>query len=324
MPGDSALTGAPGTREPAPAGTWINRDGFAVLDRMAGGTLATPLFPGFRLWARSPATDRDPTPAFVAIAGGALHGRRITLDPDGGGDQSGGLGPGGTRAANLNLEVARALAGMLAVAGAEARLTRDGDVALSELERVQINEAFHADRFVRIGHRAEPPRIGYYVASASGRRWALHLAEGCALMGLATPRVAEDAQYPLQQTSCPSLYASLGRVDTPESEARLVAPASARAEAWALFVGIAREWTAGTDWSADSVRVEDHAGTPVSGAVVRLGGALLAETDARGIARFVRTEPGPIAARVHHPRVAAAAVLLDSEHGIVLTGPSEP
>jgi hypothetical protein len=104
----------------------------------------------------------------------------------------------------------------------------------------------------------------------------------------------------------------------------LLAPGNVRAEAWALFVGLAREWTEGAGWSADSIRVEDRASSPVAGAVVRIGGALLAETDMRGVARFVRTEPGPIAARVRHPRVSASAVLLESEHGTVLTGPSEP
>src|SRR5439155_22532400 len=140
-----------------PRHDWINRDGFISLWRDSSGSVRVPNLAGFRPW---PADSNWP-PRFTAIAGGALIGKRITLDPDGGGEADGGTGPSGTRAANLNLDVARALAGLLEAAGAEVRLTRSGDFALSDVERVQINEAFRADHFVRIGHRAERPMVGY-------------------------------------------------------------------------------------------------------------------------------------------------------------------
>src|SRR5207302_961165 len=120
---------------------------FAIVDRDSAGRLALPQLPGYRRWG----ADSLP-PRFTAIAGGALHGRRITLDPEGGGEDAAGQGPGGTRAAHLNLETARMLAGFLTAAGAEVRLTRAGDLALSDVERVQASEAFHADRYLRIGH----------------------------------------------------------------------------------------------------------------------------------------------------------------------------
>ena len=315
MPQDSALTDVPGTREPWPVLQWLNRDGFAALERDATGTPRVPELPGFRRWAR------DGTPAFTAIAGGALQGRRIVLDPDGGGDQSGGLGPGGTRAANLNLEVARALAALLAASGAEVRLTRDGDAALAELERVQISEAFRAERFLRIGHRAEPARIGHYFSSAAGSAWAKGLAAECLRLGLAAPHIAEDAQYPLQQTSCPSLYASLARIDEAASEDRLLAPGALHAEAYVLWLALAREWGSDRSWMTDSVSVRDATGRAVAGAAVRLGGALLIETNDRGVARFVRTEPGPLEAAVDDRRVRVHRVLLDSDRGTALTGP---
>ena len=318
MPHDSALAGVRGTREPAPALSWLNRDGFATLERNASGAPRVPQLPGYRRWAD------DGSPAFTAIAGGALHGRRIVLDADAGGDQSGGVGKGGTRAANVNLEVARALAALLVAAGAEVRLTREGDAALAELERVQISEAFRAERYLRIGHRAEPARIGHYFSSTAGRAWAGRVAAECGRLGLRVPRIAEDAQYPLQQTSCPSLYASLARIDDPASEDRLLAPGALRAEAYVLWLALAREWGSDQGWSADSVIVRDSAGRPVSAAAVRLGGALLVETDERGIARFVRTEAGPIEVAVEDRRVYARRVLLDSDHGTVLTGPPAP
>src|SRR5207249_3610302 len=108
MPAGVPLAGAPGTREPDPELHWINRDGFVALERDSSGVPLVPQLPGNRMWARA-AGDRDSAPAYVAIAGGALVGRRIVPDPDGGGDPAGRGGRSGSRAANLNLEVARAL-----------------------------------------------------------------------------------------------------------------------------------------------------------------------------------------------------------------------
>jgi N-acetylmuramoyl-L-alanine amidase len=250
MPADTVLRGAPGTTGPSPARTWINRDGFVRL-AMDSGRVRVPQLPGYRTW---PSDDEWP-PRFAAIAGGALLGRRIVLDADGGGDLDGGTGKNGTRAANLNLEVAHALAGFLEAAGAEVRLTRTGDLALSEVERVQASEAFHADRFLRIGHRAEPPMLGYYFSSVPGKRWAERTRATLSALGLPAPPPAEDAQYPLQQTSCPALYVSVARIDDPHLEARYLDP-GARAEAYAV-----RRWRASgrrTRRGADSLEVRDR------------------------------------------------------------------
>jgi len=341
MPADTVLRGAPGTAGFAPALDWINRDGFVRLEVEAGGAVRVPSLPGYRAWPTHddaelaprdtatvdsfvpvPATAPTWPPRFAAIAGGALHGRRITLDPAGGGEDAAGMGPSGTRASSLNLEVARALAGYLRAAGADVALTRSGDVSMSDVERVQVSEAFHSDRFVRIGHAAEPPMLGYYFSSAGGRHMAESAAAAFAALGLAAPRLAEDAQYPLQQTSCAALYVSPARVDVAASEMALLAPGALRAEAYALFVGLAREWAPGAAWPADSLDVRDAGGQPVPGAAVTLGGALVVETDALGRARFMRTEPGPIEASVEDPRVRGRALLLESARGITLTGSS--
>ncbi|HTK31498.1 MAG TPA: N-acetylmuramoyl-L-alanine amidase [Candidatus Saccharimonadaceae bacterium] len=341
MPADTVLRGAPGTAGFAPALDWINRDGFVRLPVDAGGAVRVPALPGYRAWPTRddaelaprdtaavdsfvpvPATAPTWPPRFAAIAGGALHGRRITLDPAGGGEDAAGMGPSGTRASSLNLEVARALAAFLRAAGADVALTRSGDVSMSDVERVQVSEAFHSDRFVRIGHAAEPPMLGYYFSSAGGRHMAESAAAAFTALGLAAPRLAEDAQYPLQQTSCAALYVSPARVDVAASEMALLAPGALRAEAYALFVGLAREWAPGAVWPADSLDVRDAAGQPVPGAAVTLGGALVVETDALGRARFVRTEPGAIEASVEDPRVRGRALLLESARGITLTGSS--
>jgi hypothetical protein len=222
----------------------------------------------------------------------------------------------------VNLEVARALSGMLAAAGARVLLTRDGDFALSEVERVEKSERFLAERYLRIGHRAEPPMIGHYFASAAGKAWAARTSQALAGLALPAPAPAEDAQYPLQQTSCPALYAAPARVDDQAAERRLHAAGTVRAEAYALFLGLAREWAPDADWPMDSIEVRDATGRAMAGASVTLGGALVLESDALGRIRFARTEPGPIEIVVRDPRGSARAILLDSDRGIVLTAQS--
>ncbi len=316
MPEGTPLREAPGTDGPAPASRWLNRDGFVRLPRDSAGAVQVPALPGYRAW---PADSAFP-PRFVPIAGGALHGRRIVLDPEGGGEDAAGQGPGGTRAASLNLESARILAGFLTAAGAAVRLTREGDLALSEVERVQSSEAFQAERFLRIAHRAMPPRLGYSPGSAAGRAWAERVASELTQSGLAAPAVTGEAQYVIQQTSCPALFASPSSLGDEVSEARVLAPGALRAEAYALFLALAGEWAPQAAWPPDSLTLLDPAGHPVGDAAVTLGGALVLVTDASGRIRFARTEPGSIEVVVEDPRTRFRGILLESQRGAVLTG----
>ncbi|HTM57714.1 MAG TPA: N-acetylmuramoyl-L-alanine amidase, partial [Candidatus Udaeobacter sp.] len=339
MPEAVPLLSAPGTTGPEASLDWINRDGFVHLSPDADGHVRIPLLRGYRAWPEGSsephvASGGDslppvPTPGpawpprFVAIAGGALHARRIVIDPEGGGDDAAGEGPGGTRAATLNLEVARALAGFLSAAGAEVKLTRDGDVALSDVARVQISEAFHPDRFLRIGHAADAPAIGFYFSSAPGKAWASRTQSAFASIGLPPPPAAEDAEYVVQQASCPALRVSPARIDA--GEARLLSPGALRAEAYALFLALAHEWAPAAAWPADSLEARDGAGHAIAGLPIRLGGALVLETDATGRVRFARTEPGAVEIEAWTPAEPGLEpqrvrrLLLESERGVVLT-----
>jgi N-acetylmuramoyl-L-alanine amidase len=313
MPAGVPLTDAPGTREPVRALGWLHRDGFARVTLDTTGHADAPAPAGYRLWP----ADAPLPPRYTAIAGGVLIGRRITLDPEGGSDDPAGAGPSGTRAAALNLECARMLAGLLRTAGAEVTLTRRGDLALSDVERVQASEATHPDRLLRIAHRAEPPHLGYYFSSAGGKRWAEHLGQELARAGGAAPAAVEDAHYVLQQSSCVALLASPARVDRDES--RLLAPGGLRAEAYAMFLALAREWAPDSVWAADSVEIHGGDERPLAGVPVRIGG-LLFESDASGRVRFARTEPGPLEIEIADGASVRRRVLLDFEHGVVLTG----
>jgi N-acetylmuramoyl-L-alanine amidase len=302
---------------------WLNRDGFVSLAADSAGRARVPQLAGFR---RAGADSVWP-PRFAAIANGVLQSRRIALDPEGGGDDPAGTAAGGTRASGLNLEVARALGAMLQAAGAEVVMTRDGDFAVSEMGRVQAAEGFRAERYLRIGHANAAPLAGHYFNSGGGRRWAQQSARALADLGFVAPRVGESAKYPLSQTSAVALYVSAARVDS--SEALYLLPGQVRAEAYALFLALARDLArelpvstaAMVDWPLDSLRVLDAEGAPVAGAAVRLGSALVVATDASGTARFARTEPGAMPVEIDDERARLRTVLLESERGRVLQVP---
>lgn len=329
MPEGTHLTDAPGTREPDPALTWINRDGFVSRvplevvaeggppDRWNGTWSGTslPSIPGFRGWR----SDTLRPALFVPLAGGALHEHRFVLDPAGGGDDPAGVSASGLRGAQMNLDVARMLQGMLEAAGATVRLTRTSDVPVSEFERVRIAESFHTERYVRIGHLAAPARLGHYFSSAAGTRWAASLADLAASLGLPRPAIGDDAQYPIQQASSTALYVQLGRVDSTGGAFGAADPARLRREAYAIYLSLAREWAPQASWPLDSLTVRDPGGAPIAGAAVRFGEALVLETDSLGIVRFARTEPGPMWVAVDG-MPEASRVLLDSDRGVVLTG----
>jgi N-acetylmuramoyl-L-alanine amidase len=338
MPTGDTLRQVRGTEGFEPSLTWINRDGFVCLNRDSTGKVSVPQLRGYRPWVTGheailaprdsaearefvpvPAVSEEWPPRFVAICGGALHGHRITLDPAGGGDEAAGTGVSGTRASSLNLGVARALAGFLTAAGAEVRLTRAGDYALSDVERVQISEDFHAERFLRIGHAPEPPMIGHYFSSPAGLAWAQRTAAAFTALAISAPPIAEDAQYPLQQTSCPALYVSPARVDVAAREDHLLSPGVLRAEAYALFIALAREWSDGSVWPADSIVVRDAAGQPLAGVPISLGGAITIVTDRSGVARFARTEPGPIEVETTLNGTRERRILLELERGLLLS-----
>ena len=308
---DSALTLGAAAR---PA--WMNRDGFLSLPLDSSGAVAIPRLAGFR---RAEADTAWP-PRFAAVAGGALQGRRIALDPEGGGDDPAGSAPGGTRASALNLEVARALAAMLEASGAAVVMTRTGDHAVSELERVQVSEGFKAERYLRIGHANTPPVAGHYFNSGGGKRWAQTVSSCLAALGLDSVRVAESPKYPLAQVSAVALYVSPARVDS--SESRLLASGRLRAEAYALFLALAQELAAPpAPWPLDSLRVLDAEGAPRPGAAVTLGAALVVATDSSGTARFARSEPGALPVEVWTNGVRLRALLLESDRGRVLQVP---
>lgn len=252
----------------------------------------------------------------AAVAGGALLGRRIALDPEGGGDESGGSGPSGVRGALVNLAVARLTREALERAGALVVLTRESDSPVPALARVQAAERFRAERYVRIGRRpGGPTAVAYYPGSAGGRALAMRIhprvwsAERADTLAAAAvgdsasskarnqrrpPILLEDASYVLQQTSCPAVSIRFGDLARPEDEARFLDPAWRHREAALIYLALAADLGApGDSLVSISLRLTEG-GAPRSQVPVWLDG-LLSLTDERGEVGFGALDP-----RVHH------------------------
>lgn len=182
------------------------------------------------------------------VLGGVLIGKRIVLDPGGGGADPGGRGPNALRGAAVTLAVARRLADALESAGATAVLTRKGEEQLSEIERVYLVN--RADPDLAIGIRvgalpdsaASPRLVLQYPGSAKGAAAADTLA--AALSGLAPGGAfarGERASLFLQQTACTALEIYCGPIEDAAVE-------NAAGEAWArdaarrILEGLARHF----------------------------------------------------------------------------------
>lgn len=201
-----------------------------------------------------------------------LLGLTVVLDPAGGGPDTDGAGPLGTRGADLNLAVAEALAALLRGAGARAVLTREDERWLAPEAKLLLANETGADYYLTIGrgggddHRAASgdgvpvPAVFHSEGSRAGALWAAATARAAAplLRGApaagranAAPPAASDAvapatapavvpaaEYLLRQTACPALRVALGALRDAETERRLLSPARQQAEARALFLGL--------------------------------------------------------------------------------------
>ncbi|MCX5754302.1 MAG: N-acetylmuramoyl-L-alanine amidase, partial [Candidatus Krumholzibacteria bacterium] len=128
-----------------------------------------------------------PSPAVATVRltplfGGVLAGKRIAIDPGGGGSDPGGRSASSLRGASVNLSVARLLRSLLERAGATVTLTRNGDETISAQERVYVVNRADAELAVGIRHEGSPrpidkPRcVLFFPGSARGRSIAERLA----------------------------------------------------------------------------------------------------------------------------------------------------
>ncbi|MFH1845638.1 MAG: N-acetylmuramoyl-L-alanine amidase, partial [bacterium] len=187
----------------------------------------------------------------------------IVLDPAGGGSEDDGIGPLGTRGADLNLRVAEKTASLLRGAGANVVLSRTDERWLPAEEKVLRTNDVDADLFLTIRRNHDPAclaKSGHYPNSRTGRTWAQLFARVAApIYGTSTETVAAaiaaaaneegtttgpihigpSYAYLLRHTACPALEVGLELPTDFDSEDRLLDPSHQQAEARALFLSIA-------------------------------------------------------------------------------------
>jgi N-acetylmuramoyl-L-alanine amidase len=265
------------------------------------------------------------------LFGGSLAGRRIALDPGGGGSDPGGRGAGSLRGASVNLAVARRLQNLLERAGASVTLTRNGDETLSAQERVYIVNRADAELAVGIRHGApsssiEAPRcVLYFPGSARGRSIAERLASALGSLAPDDPFAAgEWADVFLQQTSCAACEIYCGPIEDAARETAMSAEPWLRLEAERIFVAIAGHFGyEGAVAGAFTVKVVSR-GAPAVGATVDIDRLSARATDAGGSASFGLVDPGThlVTVRLADGRSALfTRTILPNESAIVIEMP---
>ncbi len=172
----------------------------------------------------------------------ATWGKVIVLDPRGGGSETDGQGPLGTRGADLNLRVAQLVAEYLRGAGATVLITRADGHHLDNQDKVLLAKNANADLFLVIGRHNNPkePRLRHYPGSSGGTLWAQTTATFWAqLDSTATPiSIGPGADYLLRHTHCPALVMELPSLNSAAQEFLLNNPGHLRSEASAIAMGI--------------------------------------------------------------------------------------
>ncbi len=233
-------------------------------------------------------------PAFDGI----LRGKKIALDPVGGGADHGGLGKRKLRGESVNLEVTRRLEDMLENAGASVILTRRGEESLSIHERIYRINRFGADVAIQLRHGPGPGsetgcRIHHYPGSRMGSSLAGKLE--ARLQGLPPCgkfEILESAAMFLQQTNCPACAVQCGSVEDENTERVLSNFRFAQLEAERLFSAFVSLF--GQDsWQCLSlpvtILIDDN---PLIAGAVSLDNTITMLTDRNGRAVFTCVSPG--------------------------------
>jgi len=239
-----------------------------------------------------------PLARLTPVLGGALSGRRVAIDPAGGGMDAFGRGPDMLRGATINLELARRLRGALEAAGASAILTRSGEETLSIHERIHAVNASRADLALGLRYGSGLPGGGgrfvftHYPSSAAGKAAAESMMETVSRVPPSADASIEESAEPfLQQTGCPACEIHAGISAFTEKLFRN--PRWLELEASSIVSGLAAFFSGGKNpCLPHSIEIR-IGGRPAAGAAVSLDGVFTAVTDESGKAFFQCAGYGP-------------------------------
>jgi len=153
----------------------------------------------------------------VMYADALLFGKKIMVDPEHGGSQSGGISSTGVRASDCNRKIALLVAGFLREYGAQVLFARTDDRTVDTTERVFASENPPADLYlvIRTNSNDTVPYISWYPGSEKGGLLAHSLVDAWnrTTGNMAQRRAQPD--YIMQQTRCPAVTIALGSLCTP-------------------------------------------------------------------------------------------------------------
>lgn len=278
----------------------------------------------FGYWAAEVDLVKHNRAVLQPIYRGVLHGKRIVVDAEGGGDVTGPIGPTGLRAPDVNLDTALYLAAYLRRAGADVSLTRTADVGMDNVARVRFGLERNPDIFLTIGHRLPEPgmneRPGVKVTRI-GHRWdgggavakslIFHLRH---LLGTSPDAAGRMNPQPLPgeihnwsswevmhgAQEYTALHVCPIQFDTPEAEPRLSTTAARRKQALALLYGLADYFGEGNlgKASIEGLVLDAETQAPIGDALVWINDTLIAQTESDGIFHFKHLEAGAHSIRI--------------------------
>ncbi|PKN00756.1 MAG: hypothetical protein CVU77_08860 [Elusimicrobia bacterium HGW-Elusimicrobia-1] len=162
-----------------------------------------------------------------------LSGKKIMIDPAGGGGTSGGLGPTGLKGKDVNLRVATVLKNcLIEYGGADTVMTRSGDVSITVAARVAAINASGADKFIGVAFpRSTNPEMNYtktyYYKYGPRAAESLKLAQGIQKRLVETLKITDkgvgtsSAGLLLNTSSIPGVVTKPSHLSNPYEEARL-------------------------------------------------------------------------------------------------------
>ncbi len=291
-----------------------DRHGFFMLNVAGIPGLLHVSKPGYRKTVTAVDGDSFPEVKLERFYSGLETGLIVTVDPQGGGGETGWVGPTGITASDLNLQVAEKVAALLRSAGIETHLTRDTDREVSDADRVMTCESNHSALLVSIAHEPRDPKrhvIEHFPGSRSGALMSGYIADEMQGAVACDPDIGETAEYIIQQTSCPAVKVSFPVGSGAADEVALSETYNIWTRSYPVYLAILR--FLGID-RASTFTVSGQVtsdGRPFGGAVITIDGSLEILADPRGRFTAKMLEPGPHTAEAFSGGRASDSVRFD-------------
>lgn len=205
------------------------------------------------------------TPPTPGPATKLLSGHTIVIDPGHGGKDPGSLG-GRAREADLNLEIAHALADWFRQAGAKVILTWSTHQEMPSHRRFNVRSRVAlinhsgADVLIDIHCNAGGPYRGpqtFYWDGAASYNLARLIQEELQYFTGTKRQVNRINQYVLRYAKMPAVNVEVGFITNPQEEQQLMSSAYQRKLTWAIFVGTER-WFLHARWPLSITERPDH------------------------------------------------------------------